>query len=83
MSCASTLKGCRTRASWASTSSRAMGRRMGCQVTKVLTGVFTLALVQNILTFAGVPGTWIDAVDGAIILAALVLARITSGKAQD
>ena len=48
-----------------------------------LTGVFTLALVQNILTFAGVPGTWIDAVDGGIILAALVLSRITSGKAQD
>jgi simple sugar transport system permease protein len=42
-----------------------------------------LGLVQNILTFAGVPGTWLDAVYGGVILAALVLARITSGKAQD
>jgi ribose/xylose/arabinose/galactoside ABC-type transport system permease subunit len=48
-----------------------------------LTGVLVLGLVQNILTFAGVPGTWLDAVYGGVILAALVLARITSGKAQD
>lgn len=48
-----------------------------------LCGVLALGLIQNILTLAGVTGEWIGAIYGAIILAALMLARITSGKAQD
>lgn len=48
-----------------------------------LCGVIVLGLIQNILTLAGVTGEWIGAIYGAIILAALMLARITSGKAQD
>ena len=48
-----------------------------------LCGVIVLGLIQNILTLAGVSGEWIGAIYGAIILAALMLARVTSGKAQD
>jgi ribose/xylose/arabinose/galactoside ABC-type transport system permease subunit len=48
-----------------------------------LCGVVVLGLIQNILTLAGVTGEWIGAIYGAIILVALMLARITSGKAQD
>jgi simple sugar transport system permease protein/ribose transport system permease protein len=48
-----------------------------------LCGVIVLGLIQNILTLAGVTGEWIGAIYGGIILAALMLARITSGKAQD
>lgn len=48
-----------------------------------LCGVIVLGLIQNILTLAGVTGEWIGAIYGAIILVALMLARITSGKAQD
>lgn len=47
------------------------------------TGILLLYLIQNVLTLAGVPSQWIDALDGGIILIALVLARVTSGKAQD
>jgi simple sugar transport system permease protein len=48
-----------------------------------LTGVLVLGLISNILTLGGVSAQWLQAIYGAIILAALVLARITSGKAQD
>jgi simple sugar transport system permease protein/ribose transport system permease protein len=48
-----------------------------------LCGVLALGLTNNILTLAGVSGHWLQAIYGAIILVALVLARITSGKAQD
>lgn len=48
-----------------------------------LCGVIVLGLIQNILTLAGVTGEWIGAIYGAIILVALMLARVTSGKAQD
>ena len=47
------------------------------------TGILLLYLIQNVLTLAGVPAQWIGALNGAIILVALILARITSGKAQD
>jgi simple sugar transport system permease protein len=46
-------------------------------------GVLMLGLVQNILTLAHVNVYWIGAINGAIIIGALVLARLTSGKAQD
>jgi simple sugar transport system permease protein len=47
------------------------GRMIGA-----LTGVILLSLVTNILTISNISSTWIDAVDGAIILIALVLARL-------
>jgi ribose/xylose/arabinose/galactoside ABC-type transport system permease subunit len=48
-----------------------------------LCGVIVLGLINNILTLAGVSAQWIQAIYGAIILIALMLARVTSGKAQD
>jgi len=47
------------------------GRMIGA-----LTGVILLSLVTNILTLSNISSTWIDAVDGAIILIALGLARL-------
>jgi len=47
------------------------------------TGILLLYLVQNVLTLAEVPGEWFNFVNGVIILFALVLARITAGKAQE
>ena len=47
------------------------GRMIGA-----LTGVILLSLVTNILTLSSVSSTWIDAVDGAIILIALGLAKV-------
>ncbi|WIM92836.1 ABC transporter permease [Actinoplanes oblitus] len=47
------------------------------------TGILLLYLIQNVLTLASVPAQWIGALNGAIILIALVLSRITSGKAQE
>lgn len=46
-------------------------------------GVLLLYMIQNVLTLGGVPAEWIDALNGAIILIALILSRITSGQAQD
>lgn len=48
-----------------------------------LCGVIVLGLINNILTLAGVSAQWIQAIYGGIILIALMLARVTSGKAQD
>jgi simple sugar transport system permease protein len=48
-----------------------------------LCGVLVLGLIQNILTLGGVPGEWFQAIYGAIIVGILVLARLTTGKAQD
>ncbi|RZS36507.1 simple sugar transport system permease protein [Herbihabitans rhizosphaerae] len=48
-----------------------------------LTGVVLLGLIQNVLTLAEVKPDQIQAVNGLVILVALVLARLTSGKAQD
>jgi simple sugar transport system permease protein/ribose transport system permease protein len=48
-----------------------------------LCGVIVLGLINNILTLAGVSAQWIQAIYGGIILVALILARVTSGKAQD
>jgi simple sugar transport system permease protein len=47
-----------------------------------LTGVLLLGVVQNLLTLAQVPSFWIQAIYGAIILGALMVARLASGKAQ-
>ncbi|MBZ9645797.1 ABC transporter permease [Streptomyces sp. PSKA30] len=47
------------------------------------TGILLLFLIQNVLTLGGVPAQWIGALNGAIILVALALSRITGGKAQE
>lgn len=44
-------------------------------------GVILLGLVQNILDLANAPNYWIEAIDGAVILVALVLARLIGGEA--
>lgn len=46
------------------------------------TGILLLFLVQNVLTLGGVPAEWIGFLNGAIILGALVVSRIASGKPQ-
>ncbi|MDX2543586.1 ABC transporter permease [Streptomyces sp. WI04-05B] len=48
-----------------------------------LTGVLLLGVVKTLLTMAQVPSFWIDAIYGGIILLALVIARLTTGRAQD
>jgi simple sugar transport system permease protein len=45
-----------------------------------LTGVLLLAVLENLLTFAQVQTFWIQAIYGAIILLALIAARVTGGK---
>jgi simple sugar transport system permease protein len=47
------------------------------------TGILLLYLIQNVLTLGGVPAQWIGALNGAIILVALALSRVTGGKAQE
>ncbi len=47
------------------------------------TGILLLYMIQNVLTLAGVPAQWIGALNGTIILVALVMSRITSGKRQN
>ncbi|MBF9133768.1 ABC transporter permease [Plantactinospora sp. S1510] len=47
------------------------------------TGILLLFMIQNVLTLAGVPAQWIGALNGAIILIALVVSRITGGRAQE
>ncbi len=47
------------------------------------TGILLLYLIQNVLTLAGVPAQWTGALNGAIILVALTLSRITSGRNQE
>ena len=44
-------------------------------------GVILLGLVQNILDLANASSYWIDAIDGAVILFALLLARVIGGEA--
>lgn len=48
-----------------------------------LTGVLLLGVLQNVLTLSQVPTFWIDAVYGAIILLALIFARLTGEPGQD
>jgi simple sugar transport system permease protein len=44
-------------------------------------GVILLGLIQNILDLMNAPNYWIDAINGAVILFALILARIIGGEA--
>jgi len=45
-------------------------------------GVILLGVVQNILDLANVSSYWIEAIDGAVILFALFLARIVGGESS-
>src|SRR6202167_3458235 len=45
-------------------------------------GVILLGVVQNILTLENAPNYWIDAIDGRVILFALILARVIGGEAS-
>lgn len=47
-----------------------------------LCGVLLLGVVQNLLTLAQVPSFWIQAIYGAIILGALMVARLTGENQQ-
>ncbi|WP_433605260.1 ABC transporter permease [Dactylosporangium sp. CA-139114] len=47
------------------------------------TGVLLLFLILNVLTLAGVPAQWTNFFNGAVILVALVVSRLTGGKAQN
>lgn len=51
------------------------GGMLGCAL-----GVILLALVQNILDLGNVNNYWIDAIEGAVILFALILARVIGGE---
>jgi simple sugar transport system permease protein len=44
-------------------------------------GVILLGLVQNLLDLENAPNYWIDAIDGGVILLALILARVIGGEA--
>ena len=46
------------------------------------TGVLLLGIVQNILNLGNVSSYWIDAINGSVILVALVMARLVGGKAS-
>jgi simple sugar transport system permease protein len=46
------------------------------------TGVILLGVVQNILDLENAPNYWIDAINGAVILFALILARVIGGEAS-
>ncbi|MCU1525772.1 MAG: ATPase [Microbacteriaceae bacterium] len=48
-----------------------------------LTGVILIALITNILTLSGFEPFWIDAASGLIIVIALLIARFTTGEAED
>ena len=45
-------------------------------------GVVLLGVVQNILDLENAPNYWIDAIDGAVILLALILARVIGGESS-
>jgi simple sugar transport system permease protein len=52
-------------------------------VVGAFTGILLLYTIQNVLTLGGVPPQWIDALNGGIILVALIVSRVTSGRAQE
>jgi simple sugar transport system permease protein len=48
-----------------------------------LLGVLLLGMLENLLTLAQVSSFWIQAIYGAIILVALMIARLTTGEGQE
>lgn len=45
-------------------------------------GVILLGLVQNLLTLENAPNYWVDAIDGGVILFALIMSRVIGGEAS-
>ncbi len=45
-------------------------------------GVILLGLVQNLLVLENAPNYWVEAIDGGVILFALILARVIGGEAS-
>ena len=54
--------------------------RQADHVVGAASGVILLGLIQNILDLINAPNYWIDAINGAVILFALILARIIGGE---
>jgi ribose/xylose/arabinose/galactoside ABC-type transport system permease subunit len=52
-------------------------------VLGALTGVLLLGIISNILVLSRIEAFWIDASFGAIILIALILAKLTSGSSGE
>jgi ribose/xylose/arabinose/galactoside ABC-type transport system permease subunit len=52
-------------------------------ITGALCGVLLLGLISNILTLSNIEPFWISAAFGAIILLALIVARLTGGEAEE
>ncbi|MGO4424212.1 ABC transporter permease, partial [Streptomyces sp. MCAF7] len=48
-----------------------------------LLGTLLLGMLENLLTLAQVSAFWIQAIYGGIILLALIVARLTTGEAQE
>jgi simple sugar transport system permease protein len=49
---------------------------------RALTGVLLLGIVSNILTLSQIESFWVNASFGAIILAALIMARLAGGRSE-
>jgi simple sugar transport system permease protein len=47
------------------------------------TGILLLYLVQNVLTFAGISGSWFDFLNGGVILVVLIVTRVLAGRSKD
>jgi simple sugar transport system permease protein len=43
-------------------------------------GVLLLGLITNLLTLSQIPSYWVDATNGAIILAAITVYRFTANR---
>lgn len=52
------------------------------RIVGAMTGVLLLGVISNILTLSQVPSFWIEAVFGAVILAALILAKWTGDQPE-
>lgn len=52
------------------------------RILGAMTGVLLLGVISNILTLSQVPSFWIEAVFGAVILAALILAKLTGDQPE-
>ncbi len=60
-------------------------QRQVVEITRALaaaSGVVLLGVVQNILDLESAPNYWINAIDGGVILVALILARVIGGEAS-
>jgi ribose/xylose/arabinose/galactoside ABC-type transport system permease subunit len=64
------------------------GQVVGADLLRIVRGVHRRQVLLHLgqlvlLTLAQVPSFWIQAIYGGIILVALMIARVTTGRAQD